>query len=107
MQDLQAFRNILPESIYARLGNPAASVEDRLDLFFGRDFAIYDGNTALKGSVMKMGPGTRIKRDAVSGQPLPEDGMRFPVNHCLRMGKDRKWWCWPACFFRLSNNRIV
>jgi len=74
MQDLQAFRNILPESIYARLGNSAASVEDRLDLFFGRDFAIYDGNTALKGSVMKMGPGTRIKRDAVSGQPLPEDG---------------------------------
>ena len=26
MQDLQAFRNILPESIYAKLGNPTASV---------------------------------------------------------------------------------
>jgi len=74
MQDLQAFRNILPESIYARLGNPAVAVEDRLDLFFGRDLAIYDGNTALKGSVMKMGPGTRAKRDAVTGEPLPEDG---------------------------------
>jgi len=39
MQDLQAFRNILPESIYAKLGNPTASVEDRLELFFGRDLA--------------------------------------------------------------------
>ncbi len=70
MQDLQAFRNILPESIYARLGNPAAAVEDRLDLFFGRDLAIYDGKTALKGTVMKMEPGTRVKRDAVTGEPL-------------------------------------
>ena len=74
MQDLQAFRNILPESIYVKLGNPAAATEDRLELFFGRDLAIYDGNTALKGSVVKMGPGTRVKRDAVSGLPLPEDG---------------------------------
>jgi hypothetical protein len=73
MQDLQSFRNILPESIYARLGNSVAAVEDRLDLFFGRDLAIYDGSMALKGSVMKMGPGTRVKRDAVSGEPLPED----------------------------------
>jgi len=73
MQDLQSFRNILPESIYTKLGNPAASVVGRLDLFFGRDLAIYDGNTALKGSVMKMGPGTRVKRDAVTGEPLPED----------------------------------
>jgi len=70
MQDLQAFRNILPHSIYARLGNPSAAVEDRLELFFGRDFAIYDGNTALKGTVMKMGPGTRAKRDAITGEPL-------------------------------------
>ena len=74
MQDLQAFRNILPESIYAKLGNPAAAAEDRLDLFFGRDLAIYDGNTVLQGTVMKMGPGTRIKRDAVTGEPLPEGG---------------------------------
>lgn len=74
MQDLQAFRNILPESIYTKLGNPSSSVEDRLDLFFSRDLAIYDGKTALKGTVMKMGPGTRVKRDAVSGLPLPEDG---------------------------------
>ncbi|MEE8388262.1 MAG: hypothetical protein V3R65_06790, partial [Acidiferrobacterales bacterium] len=43
MQDLQAFRNILPESIYARLGNPAVAVEDRLELFFGRDLVIYNG----------------------------------------------------------------
>ncbi len=74
MQDLQAFRNLLPESIYAKLGNPVATVEDRLDLFFGRDLAIYDGNTALKGSVIKMGPGTRVKRDAVTGEPLSDDG---------------------------------
>ena len=74
MQDLQAFRNILPESIYVKLGNPAAATEDRLDLFFGRDLAIYDGNTALKGTVMKMGPGTRAKRDAVTGEPLSDDG---------------------------------
>ncbi len=74
MQDLQALRNLLPESIYARLGNPAVAVEDRLDLFFGRDLAIYDGNTALKGTVMKMGPGTRARRDTVTGEPLPDDG---------------------------------
>jgi len=74
MQDLQAFRNVLPETIYAKLGNPSAAVEDRLDLFFGRDLAIYDGNTVLKGTVMKMGPGTRARRDAVTGEPMSDDG---------------------------------
>ena len=74
MQDLQSFRNILPESVYTQLGLPALPTEDRLDLFFGRDLAIYTGSTPLKGSVIKMGPGTRAKRDAVTGEPLPDDG---------------------------------
>jgi len=73
MADLQSFRNILPESIYTQLGQPPVSLEDRLELFLGRDLAIYNDGSPMKGAVVKMGPGTRIKRDAVTGLPLTED----------------------------------
>ena len=33
MQDLDPMRNILPDSIYAQMGYPAALAEDRLELF--------------------------------------------------------------------------
>ncbi len=79
MQDLASFRNILPESIYSQMDYPAMSVEDRLDLFFGRDLAIYTGTTPMQGTILKMGPGTRAKRDAVTGEPLPEDGQEPEV----------------------------
>ena len=79
VQDLQSFRNILPESVYSQLGHPAVPTEERFDLFFGRDLAIFTGTTALKGTVMKMSPGTRIKRDAVTGEPLPENSQEPEV----------------------------
>lgn len=73
MADLQSFRNILPESIYTQLGHPPVSLDDRLELLLGRDLAIYNDGSPMKGAVVKMGPGTRIKRDAVTGLPLTED----------------------------------
>ncbi|MFC1797482.1 hypothetical protein ACFL1V_10375, partial [Pseudomonadota bacterium] len=73
MADLQPLRNILPESIYSQLGHPPVSTKERLELFLGRDLAIYNDGSPMKGAVVEMGPGTRIKRDAVTGLPLTED----------------------------------
>ena len=74
MADLQSLRNIMPESIYTQLGHPPALLEERLGLFLGRDLAIYNEGAPMKGALVKMTPGTRIKRDAVTGLPLTEDG---------------------------------
>lgn len=74
VNDLDAFRNLLPNAIYEKLGNEPVPIEERLKLFFERDFAIYSNETPLKAYVAKMGPETRIKRDPVTGEPMPEDG---------------------------------
>ena len=73
LKDLPAFRNLLPDGIFAEMGYDAEPIEDRLAQFFSRDFAIYANETALQGYVVNMGPETRVKRDPVTGEPIPED----------------------------------
>ena len=74
VSDLDAFRNLLPDAIFQKLGYEPETVSERLKLFFGRDFAIYSNGAPLKGRIAKMGPETRIKRDPVTGESMPDDG---------------------------------
>ncbi|NOR40086.1 MAG: hypothetical protein GQ537_02610, partial [Gammaproteobacteria bacterium] len=74
MSDLDAFRNLLPDAIYQEMGHEPEPMEERLKLFFERDFAIYSNGEPLQGHIAKMGPETRIKRDPVTGESMPDDG---------------------------------
>jgi len=74
MGDLEAFRNLLPDAIYQEMGHKPEPVSERLKLFFERDFALYSNGAPIKGYIANMGPETRIKRDPVTGEEMPEDG---------------------------------
>jgi hypothetical protein len=75
--DLLAFRNLLPDELHAKItpaeiaGEPRPLAE-RLHEFFERDFPIaIPGTPPLEGQILEMGPRTRVRRDSVSGEPLP------------------------------------
>jgi hypothetical protein len=74
INDLAAFRNLLPDTIYQEMGYPPEPLENRLKLLFERDLAIYSNDAPLRGYVKKMGPETRIRRDSVTGEVVPETG---------------------------------
>ena len=74
VDDLPSFRNLLPDAIFQEMGYDPEPLEDRLQLFFSRDFAIYADGAPLVGYITDMGPGTRVRRDAVTGDPLPDEG---------------------------------
>ena len=74
VNDLDAFRNLLPDAIFQEMGYEPEPVSERLELFFERDLAIYSNGVPLKGHITNMGPETRVKRDPVTGESMPEDG---------------------------------
>jgi hypothetical protein len=74
LADLQAFRNLLPDDIYEKLGNPPLSLRERLPLFFRTDLgmASADGQP-LPGRLLRIEPRQRVRRDEITGEPLPQD----------------------------------
>jgi hypothetical protein len=73
LRDLEAFRNLLPDAIYEKLGHPPAPLQERLPLFFERDLSIRaDGGAPLSGAILEMGPRPRVKRDEITGEPLAQ-----------------------------------
>jgi len=71
MDDLPAFQNLLPDSIYEKMGFAPRPVRDRLAEFFARDFFIIADGKPLTGYVGEMAPAKRIQRDDITGEPLP------------------------------------
>ncbi len=80
-QDLQAFRNLLPDQLYERMGYEPEPWIDRLQRFVAEDFLVADERgRPLFGYLREIEPRTRIKRDEVTGEPLPlEPGEGEPV----------------------------
>ena len=74
VNDLASFRNLLPDAIYQELAYPPEALDQRLKLFFERDLAIRSNGLPLQGYIVSMGPETRVKRDPVTGEPMPPDG---------------------------------
>ena len=79
VNDLASFRNLLPDAIYQELGYPPEAFDQRLKLFFEGDLAIFSNGLPLQGHIAKMGPETRVKRDPVTGEPMPPDGIEPEV----------------------------
>ncbi len=70
--DLQSFRNLLPDEIDQKLGHPPWAFAERLADFFTRDLVIrVDDGGPLIGRIVEMGPRPRVKRDEITGEPLP------------------------------------
>jgi hypothetical protein len=72
LTDIEAFRNLMPDEIYEKAGNEPRPLVERLADFFGEDFVIKDEKgRPLMGRIAEMEPRDRIKRDEISGEPLP------------------------------------
>jgi hypothetical protein len=72
--DLEAFRNILPDPLFERLGHEPEPWADRLIRFVDQDFVIRDETgRSLFGFLREIEPRSRITRDEVTGEPLPSD----------------------------------
>ena len=70
--DLPAFRNLLPDELYVKLADAPRPLAERLVEFFERDLVIMTGeDRPLMGRILEMGPRPRVKRDDVTGEPLP------------------------------------
>ena len=72
--DIPAFRNILPDSIYEKMGNAPSPLVRRLELFFREDFVIEADGKPLRGGVRTMEPRKRLQRDEITGEPLLSPG---------------------------------
>lgn len=73
MDDIGAFRNLLPDAIYEGmdyLPRPRPHPE-RLAEFFASDMVIAGDEVLLPGELLSIGPRTRIVRDQVTGEELP------------------------------------
>jgi len=71
LADLDAFRNLMPDQIYERLGHEPEPLRARLGRFFLEDLTIAtpEGG-ALPGRVVEMTARPRLKRDEITGETL-------------------------------------
>ena len=71
MADLAAFADLLPDNIYEELGNAPLPLAQRLQRFFTKGLVIVaDDGTALPGRLVEIGPGRRVTRDSITGEPI-------------------------------------
>lgn len=72
VSDLRGFRNLLPDAIYERLGYEPEPIARRLPRFFREDLTIRpDGGLPVPGRVVDMAARPRVRRDEITGEPLP------------------------------------
>ena len=79
---VEAFRNLLPDELYQKLGHEHRDWAERLGRFVSQDLVIQDdrGRT-LEGRLVAIEPRPRVKRDDVTGEPLPasEEEREFTI----------------------------
>ncbi len=72
LQDLPAFRNLMPDPVYERMEFEPEPFTERLARFFGRDLVIRaDERGPLPGRLLEITPRPRVLRDEITGKPLP------------------------------------
>ena len=71
-RDLEAFRNLLPEELYQHLGYEPEAVASRLQRFF-TEYLVFqlDDGPPLKGRLEELVARPRVRRDEITGEPLP------------------------------------
>ncbi|UCG73967.1 MAG: hypothetical protein JSV45_06220 [Chromatiales bacterium] len=71
LADLGAFRSLLPDDIHQKLGFDAEPMAARIARFLDSEFVIFAGGNALDGELLRIGPADRVRRDEITGEPLP------------------------------------
>ncbi|MHC5011592.1 MAG: hypothetical protein ACYTG6_11690 [Planctomycetota bacterium] len=72
MRDVEAFRNLLPDDLYARLDHPPEPAAHRLARFFAEDFVLRaDEGEPLTGRLVSLEARRRVVRDEITGEALP------------------------------------
>jgi hypothetical protein len=72
LNDVESFKNLMPDEIYEKLGNPPKPLRERLRYFFETDFiVIADDGPPLVGRVTNISAEERVRRDAITGEPIP------------------------------------
>jgi hypothetical protein len=74
MGDIPAFKNLLPDALYERLGGDPEPWSRRRERFFNEEFVLEADGTPLSGHVLHMEPRKRLPRDDITGLPLPSQG---------------------------------
>ena len=69
--DVGAFRNLLPDALHEQLGFGSEPLRQRIAKFFGEDLAIRADGELLQGLIRDMSAKARVRRDAITGEPLP------------------------------------
>jgi hypothetical protein len=72
--DLLAFRNLMPDALFERMGFPPEPLAERLPRFFLEDLVIRaDGGPPLPARVLSLEPRPKVQRDQITGEPLPAE----------------------------------
>jgi hypothetical protein len=71
MQDLPAFRNLMPDEVYEKMGHAPRPYAERVAEFFEKDLVIATSEGALDGRLLEIEPRTRVRRDPINGDELP------------------------------------
>jgi hypothetical protein len=71
LADIEAYKNLLPQKIYQQMGFGNSPWNERLQHFFERELSIVVNEKSLAGELLSIEPGQRVKRDEVTGEPIP------------------------------------
>ena len=74
LRDLGAFRSLLPYEIHRKMGYGEDPLADRLQRFLNDELRILADGEPLSGQLARIGPAERVRRDEITGEPLPSDG---------------------------------
>ena len=72
--DLPAFANLMPDPIRAEMGLEPAPLADRIARFFEEDLVVLREDGNVPGRVVGIEPRNRVRRDEITGEPLPSVG---------------------------------
>jgi len=72
LPDLEGFPDLLPDSLYERLGYDPMPLAERIPRFFREGFVVRaDGGPPIPGQIESIEVRPRVRRDEITGEPLP------------------------------------
>jgi len=74
LNDLKAFQTLLPDEIHQRMGFGNEPFPNRMQRFLDEQFVIVADDEPLNGILVHIRPSERVRRDEITGEPLPTEG---------------------------------
>lgn len=71
LDNLAAFKSLLPDELHQQLGFGDEPSADRLQHFLNKEFVIIADDRPIAGTFVRIDPTQRVRRDEITGEPLP------------------------------------